>query len=197
MAHFEIWYAIEKDGRYFDFTKNLKEAVADGFLSKIVELAVFIASKIDKMPFPYLGVVEEGKVVSIVHHKVAEHLYDDTTKLSFLSIQPITRCEKCRIMYIDGVFYWDYVSEKNGRSAATPEAVLAKVCIPTAGHGDRQHIPCLAKQLHEADLGLLQKTPAELHDFVRANNKAIEFELPDEDYYLEMARELLGDKDEV
>jgi rubrerythrin len=29
-----------------------------------------------------------------------------------------------------------------------------------------------------------------LHDFVRANNNAIEFELPDEDYYLAMAKEI-------
>jgi hypothetical protein len=96
-------------------------------------------------------------------------------------------------MYVDNVFYWDYVSETRGRQAATPEQVLAKVCIPTAGHGDRQNIPCLAKQFHEADLGLLQKTPAELTDFVLANNSAIEFELPDEEYYLNMAKEVLDE----
>lgn len=194
MIQFEIWYAIEKDGQYFGFTKNLKEAVANGFLSSVVELAVFIASKTDKMPFPYLGMVEGDRVVSIVHHKVAEHLYDDTTKLSFLIVQPIIRCEKCRIMYVDNVFYWDYVSETRGRQAATPEQVLAKVCIPTARHGDRQHISCLAKQLYESDLGLLQKSPAELQDFVRANNNQVEMDLPDEKYYLDMAREILDEQ---
>ncbi|MCA2593981.1 MAG: hypothetical protein IM526_02320 [Microcystis sp. M38BS1] len=101
----------------------------------------------------------------------------------------ITYCQKCGIAYIGGVFHWSYKNKPT-----TPEAVLAKVCIPTSGHGDKQNVPCLAKQLHESDLGLLQKTPAELHDFVRSNNNAIEFELPDEEYYLEMARELLGDR---
>jgi hypothetical protein len=130
---------------------------------------------------------------SILTSELAEHLYEDLTSFRAVLLTPITRCEKCRIMYVDNVFYWDYVSETRGRQAATPEQVLAKVCIPTAGHGERQHILCLAKQLHEADLGLLQKTPAELHDFVRANNNAIEFELPDEDYYLEMAKEILDE----
>lgn len=101
----------------------------------------------------------------------------------------ITRCQRCNIAYIDGVFHWSYKNQPT-----TPEQVLAKVCIPTTGHGDKQHIPCLAKQLYESDLGLLQKSPAELHDFVRANNNAIEFELPDEDYYLKMAKEILDEQ---
>ena len=100
-------------------------------------------------------------------------------------LPPIVYCQKCGIANIDGVFHWSYKNKPT-----TPEQVLAKVCIPTAGHGDKQHIACLAKQLHEADLGLLQKTPAELTDFVRANNNAIEFELPDEDDYLAMAKEI-------
>lgn len=100
----------------------------------------------------------------------------------------ITSCQRCGIAYIDGVFHWSYKNQPT-----TPEEVLAKVCIPTEGRGSKQNVTCLAKLLHESDLGLLQKTPAELADFVRANNNEIEFELPDEDYYLKMAKEVLGD----
>ena len=188
MHNFEIWYAIEKDGQYFGFTKNLKEAVANGFLSKVVELAVSVAKRTNPMPFPYLGIVEEGAIISVFHHKVAEHLYDDSTKLSFLIVKPITRCQKCEIAYIGGVFHWSYKNQPT-----TPEQVLAKVCIPTAGHGGKQNIPCLAKLLYESDLDLLQKSPAELHDFVRANNNVIEFELPDTEYYIEMAKEIINE----
>ena len=190
MAQFEIWYAIKSGDKYLSFTKKkdeISQHAYDGF--EITELAVSVTSELLR----YMGVFEGGNLVSILDYQLAEHLYDDLTNLLPLSVTPITRCGKCRIMYVDNVFYWDYVSETRGRQAATPEQVLAKVCIPTAGHGDRQHIPCLAKQLHEADLGLLEKTPAQLTNFVRANNNAIEFELPDEDYYLEMAKEILDE----
>jgi hypothetical protein len=97
-------------------------------------------------------------------------------------------------MYIDGVFYWDYVSEGKGRQAATPEQVLARVCIPTTSKGDRTHLTCFAKLLYESELGLLKKSPSELQDFVRANNNQVEMDLPDEEYYLDMAREILDEQ---
>jgi hypothetical protein len=185
MAHFEIWYAIKNGDKYLSFTKKkdeISQHAYDGF--EITELAVSVTSELLR----YMGVFEGGNLVSILDYQLAEHLYDDLTNLLPLSVTPITRCGKCQVMLINGVFHWSYKNRPT-----TPEQVLAKVCIPTAGHGDRQHIPCLAKQLHEADLGLLQKTPAELHDFVRANNNTIEFELPDEDYYLKMAKEILDE----
>jgi len=191
MAQFEIWYALgsEIDGyrAIHNERQKLVNILSEDAVSLIVELAVSFSS----VPTGY--VTDDNLGSSILTSELAEHLYEDLTSFRAVLLTPITRCEKCRIMYVDNVFYWDYVSETRGRQAATPEQVLAKVCIPTAGHGDRQHIPCLAKQLHESDLGLLQKTPAELHDFVRANNSAVEFELPDEDYYLKMAKEILDE----
>ena len=192
MAQFEIWYAIENTKKFLVlFTKNKNEIschAQDGY--HLREFAVTFVTT----PLNHVALIENGKIVSIMATALADQLYEDQSNLHPVLLTPIIRCEKCCIMNVSGVFYWDYVSETRGRQAATPEAVLAKVCIPTAGHGDKQNIPCLAKQLHETDLGLLQKTPAELHDFVRSNNNAIEFELPDEEYYLEMARELLGDR---
>ena len=192
MAQFEIWYAVENTKKFLVlFTKNKNEILChaqDGYSVK-----EFVATLVTT-PLKHVALIENGAIVSIMAAALADQLYEDQSNLHPVLLTPITRCEKCRIMYVDNVFYWDYVSETRGRQAATPEQVLAKVCIPTAGHGDRQHIPCLAKQLHESDLGLLQKTPAELHDFVRANNNAIEFELPDEDYYLKMAKEILNDE---
>jgi hypothetical protein len=195
MSHFEIWYAVQAGGNYVHFNKNKEtleqiEVFYENF-EEIVELAVSLSDPIE--PIEYVALIEDDKISSIIDFALANHLYEDQSSLCQVILKPITRCDKCRIMYVNGVFYWDYVSETKGRSAATPEQVLAKVCIPTAGRGDKQHITCLAKQLYEDDLGLLQKTPAELHDFVRANNNAIEFELPDEDYYLKMAKEILDE----
>ena len=188
MAHFEIWYALQNESeKYVSFHRNKDDFSAYEPHYDLVELAV--SQVFNSETSEYVALVENNKIVSIMESVLAFHLYEDWSNLVQVKLSPITRCKKCYIMYIDATFYWDYVSETKGRSAATPEQVLAKVCIPTAGHGDKQHIACLAKQLHEADLGLLQKTPAELTDFVRANN-AIEFELPDEDYYLAMAKEI-------
>lgn len=193
MSHFEIWYAVQAGGKYVHFNKDKDtleqiEIFYEDF-EGIVELTIsLILAPIE--PIEYVALIEDDKISSIIDFALANHLYEDQSSLRQVILKPITRCDKCRIMYVNAVFYWDYVSETKGRSAATPEQVLAKVCVPTAGYGDKQHIPCLAKQLHEADFGLLQKTPAELHDFVRANNNSIEFELPDEDYYLAMAKEI-------
>ena len=213
MAHFEIWYAVQAGGKYVHFNKDKNtleqlEVFYEDF-EGIVELAISLVTQhkissayvftetdgsvasVSGNPTEYVALIEDDKISSIIDFALANHLYEDQSSLRQVILKPITRCDKCRIMYVNAVFYWDYVSETKGRSAATPEQVLAKVCVPTAGYGDKQHIPCLAKQLHEADFGLLQKTPAELHDFVRANNNAIEFELPDEEYYLNMAKEIL------
>lgn len=193
MSHFEIWYAVQAGGKYVHFNKDKDtleqiEIFYEDF-EGIVELTIsLILAPIE--PIEYVALIEDDKISSIIDFALANHLYEDQSSLRQVILKPITRCDKCRIMYVNAVFYWDYVSETKGRSAATPEQVLAKVCVPTARYGDKQHIPCLAKQLHEADFGLLQKTPAELHDFVRANNNSIEFELPDEDYYLAMAKEI-------
>ena len=196
MAHFEIWYAVKNGNRYNHFKRNKKDFEDLVIIQRpdcqgISELAVsqlFGANKSE-----YVALVENSKIELIMDWSLALHLYEDWSNIVQVILKPITRCSKCRIMYIDGVFHWSYVSETRGRQAATPEQVLAKVCIPTARHGDRQHIPCLAKLLYESDLGLLQKTPSELSDFVRANNNAIEFELPNEDYYLKMAEEVLDE----
>lgn len=203
----EIWYALQAGGKYAHFNKNKEtleqiEVFYEDF-EKIVELAAslvtqhkvvtayaftdsegnFLGASVN--PLEYVALIENGAISSIMDSALAEHLYEDQSSLRYIKLSPVVRCQRCEIAYIDGVFHWSY---KN--TPTTPEAVLAKVCIPTTGHGDKQDIPCLAKQLHESDLGLLQKTPAELHDFVRANNNAIEFELPDEDYYLAMAKEI-------
>lgn len=193
MSHFEIWYAVKNGNSYNHFKRNKKDfedlsIIQNPDCQGISELAIsqlFGANKSN-----YVALVENNKIESIMDWSLALHLYEDWSNIVQVILKPITRCEKCRIMNIGGVFYWDYVSDTRGRQSASAEQVLAKVCIPTAGHGDKKHVPCLAKQLHETDLGLLQKTPAELHDFVRANNNAIEFELPDEDYYLAMAKEI-------
>jgi hypothetical protein len=192
MAHFEIWYAVQAGGKYVHFNKNKGtleqiEVFYEDF-EKIVELAVSLVS-VPSEPIDYVALIEDAAISSIMNFALANHLYEDQSRLFQVILTPITRCQKCGIANIGGVFHWSYKNQP-----ATPEAVLAKVCIPTAGHGDRQYIPCLAKQLHESDLGLLQKSPAEMQDFVRANNNAIEFELPDEKYYLNMARKLLGDR---
>ncbi|UQS95027.1 hypothetical protein Pam2_147 [Pseudanabaena phage Pam2] len=213
MSHFEIWYAVQAGGKYVHFNKDKDtleqfEVFYEDFFEGIVELAISLVTQhkvssayvftetdgsvasVSGNPTEYVALIEDAKISSIMDFALANCLYEDQSSLRQVILKPITRCDKCRIMYVNGVFYWDYVSETRGRQSASAEQVLAKVCIPTAGYGDKQHIPCLAKQLHEADLGLLQKTPAELHDFVRANNNAIEFELPDEDYYLAMAKEI-------
>ena len=85
----------------------------------------------------------------------------------------ISYCQRCQIANINGVFHWSY-----GNKPTTPEKVLATVCIPTEGKGDRVDVPCLAK--------MLQGTSA-----VPAKRNVIEFDLPDNDYYLKMAKEIL------
>lgn len=85
----------------------------------------------------------------------------------------ISYCQRCQIAYINGVFHWSY-----GNKPTTPEKVLATVCIPTEGRGDRVDIPCLAK--------MLQGTSA-----VPATRNVIEFDLPDNEYYLKIAKEIL------
>lgn len=186
MAHFEIWYALgnETDGyrAIYKERQKLVNILSEDAVSLIVELAVSFSS----VPTGY--VTDNNLGSSILTSELAEHLYEDLTNFRAVKLIPIVRCQRCEIAYIDGVFHWSY----NNKST-TPEQVLAKVCIPTAGHGDRQGICCLAKLLYESDLGLLQKTPAELADFVRANNNAIDFELPEEDYYLKMAKEVLDE----
>ncbi|QIW88576.1 hypothetical protein [Pseudanabaena phage PA-SR01] len=187
MTHFEIWYALgnESDGyrAIYKERQKLANILSEDAVSRIVELAVSFSG----VPTGY--VTDDNLSSSILTSELAEHLYEDLTKFRAVKLTPITRCQKCDIAYIDGVFHWNYKNQPT-----TPEQVLAKVCIPTTGHGDKQNIPCLAKQLYESDLGLLQKTPAELYDFVRSNNNAIELELPNEDYYLKRAKELLGDR---
>jgi hypothetical protein len=192
MTHFEIWYAVKNSNSYNHFKKKREDfdnllIIEGADYQGVVELAVsqlFGAKK-----SPYVALVKDYKIESIMDWALAQHLYEDWSEIIPVILKPITRCQRCGIANISDVFHWSYKNQPT-----THEQVLAKVCIPTAGHGDKQDIPCLAKQLHEADLGLLQKTPAELHDFVRANNNAIEFELPDEDYYLEMAKEILDEQ---
>jgi hypothetical protein len=189
MHNFEIWYAIKNANKYLSFTKSkddISHHAYDGFAT--TELAVSVLEKRDSPATNYVALIENDKIAAIMDFELAFHLYDDLTNIYPVVVEPIVRCQRCEIAYIGGVFHWSYKFQPT-----TPEAVLAKVCIPTAGHGDKQDIPCLSKLLYESDLGLLQKTPAELTDFVRANNNAIEFELPDEDYYLKMAKEILGD----
>lgn len=201
MTHSEIWYAIQAGGKYVHFNKDkdtlqLAQVSYEDF-EAIVEIVFGVpyitTSSLDvsfvSTPIEYVALIENGAISSIMPIALAKNLYEDLTNFRAVKLTPITRCQRCDIAYIDGVFHWSYKNQPT-----TPEQVLAKVCIPTTGHGDKQNIPCLAKQLYESDLGLLQKTPAELHDFVRSNNNAIELELPNEDYYLEMAKELLGDR---
>lgn len=186
MHNFEIWYALgnETDGyrAIYKERQKLVKILSEEALPLIVELAVSFSS----VPTGY--VTDDNLGSSILTSELAEHLYEDLTNFRAVKLTPITRCQRCEIAYIGGVFHWSYKNKPT-----TPEAVLAKVCIPTAGHGDKQNIPCLAKLLYESDLGLLQKTPTELHDFVRANNNAIEFELPDNEYYLKMAKEIIDE----
>jgi hypothetical protein len=187
MHNFEIWYAIKNANKYLSFTRSKNDIAHhayDGFA--ITELAVSVLEKRDSPATNYVALIENDKIAAIMDFELAFHLYDDLTNIYPVVVEPIVRCQRCEIAYIGGVFHWSYKFQPT-----TPEAVLAKVCIPTAGHGDKQDIPCLSKLLYESDLGLLQKTPAELTDFVRANNNAIEFDLPDEEYYLEMVREIL------
>ena len=85
----------------------------------------------------------------------------------------IIYCQRCQIANINGVFHWSYKNQPT-----TPEKVLAKICIPTEGRGDRVNVPCLAKMIHETSS-------------VRASPETIDFDLPSEDYYLKMAKEII------
>jgi hypothetical protein len=181
MDNFETWYALEGEFGYrclYKQRKQLESILTEETVPLIVELAVVFSDE-------PTGYVADGNLNSVLTSQLAKHLYEDLTSFRAVKLTPIVRCPRCQIASVDGVFHFSYKNR-----AATPEKVLATVCIPTDGFGDNQDKPCLALYRHGGEIGYAKKSKEELSEFVQNNAVVKDLDVVN-DYHLKMAKEFI------
>lgn len=183
MNNFDVWYASKTNGNYSFFSKQKNYFDLED--DSIVTIAVRLQSKVEK----YVAILANGKIQNILTFELANYLYEDQSNLRGVEITEITTCQKCGIFYIDEVFHYSHKLQPT-----TIDNVLDKVCHPTENKGDKQHIPCLAKQLYSKVSELKSKSELKMNEFYDDSGEKVKLYVPDEDYYIKLAKEI---KDEL
>lgn len=180
----EVWYAL-KDREKTTFLKEIPEEFSEElFLS---EVAVFLDPYKCKDNSEYFATVEEGKISGIYSSKYIAELYEDLSKFTPVSIEPITRCERCGIISASKMFYWDY-----NKTVVDYKKVLGVVCLPTEDKGDRTTYNCLVRQTYSKELR--DKPIVNKKGFIEENTFRLPLNFQTEDY-LSMAKGILRDFD--